>query len=57
MEESRRRITRNAPVTAAVREESTYVDKFINITEGSDKLFLFWENAPILKIKNEEKSE
>lgn len=56
MEESRRRITRNAPV---LREETSYVDKLINVTEGEHKLFLFWESAPVLKVSrlNEGKYE
>ncbi|KAI9553226.1 hypothetical protein GHT06_021122 [Daphnia sinensis] len=56
LDESRRRIARSAAAKSAPREE-TYVDKFYNITQDSGKLFLFFEKAPILKIKDENKTE
>lgn len=56
LDESRRRIARSAAAKSAPREE-TFVDKFYNITQDSGKLFLFFEKAPILKIKDENKTE
>lgn len=56
MEESRRRITRNAPGQG--REEvGADINKFINITQTDGQLFLYLEKAPILKIKDENKTE
>lgn len=63
MDESRRRITRNAPEKAGLKEKATlkedpaYVDKLINVTQATGQLFLFWESAPVLKIKDENKTE
>lgn len=57
MEESRRRITRNAPEKSGHLKEDAYTDKFLNITQDEGKLFLFFEKAPILKIKDEKKAE
>ncbi|XP_046454456.1 V-type proton ATPase subunit S1-like [Daphnia pulex] len=57
MEESRRRITRNAPEKSGHVKEDAYADKFFNITQDTGKLFLFFEKAPVLKIKDEKKNE
>jgi hypothetical protein len=53
MEESRRRITRNAPEKSGHFKEDEYTDKFFNITQDHGKLFLFLEKSLILKIKDE----